>query len=94
MELIKYREALLGGDILQLSLFTRNCDTIIAYLKNDGPLIFRHILPGNHFLYMPNCCDILNFRWACDYVISIFQNVRVSEMLMPTFLKIAWLNLC
>ena len=37
MELIKYREVLLCGDTLQLSLFTRNCDTVISYLENDIP---------------------------------------------------------
>jgi len=28
---------LLTADILQVSNFTRNCDTIITYLENDVP---------------------------------------------------------
>jgi len=34
-----------SGDTLQVSIFTRNCDTVISYLKNYYPLNSLHPLP-------------------------------------------------
>ena len=46
MELIKYREVLLGGDILQVPLVTHNCDMVLRYHK-----IIRHLIVGSYCRY-------------------------------------------
>ena len=63
-------ERIKNFDILQISVFTRNCDKVMTYHKIEAPLIFV-IACHEFFFYKPNCCDIFNSRWTGDYVIYI-----------------------